>query len=56
MLLKTTVKNKKTIIRGFSRSRSRSGGIAGFTEQRTAFNRAQSTILQFCVQRALKTH
>ena len=44
-------KNKKTIIRRFSRSRSRSGqGIAGFTEQRTAFTRAHS------VQRVLKIH
>ena len=55
MLLTTTAKNK-TLFEGIHVS---SRGIAGFTEQRTNFTRAQSAILQsqdfnLRVQRALK--
>ena len=42
MLLSSTAK-KKTLYAGI---RVYSRGIAGFTEQRTAFSRAQSAILQ----------
>ena len=46
MLLTKTAK-KKTLFRGsFAGIHVSSRGIAGFTDQRTAFTRAQSAILQ----------
>ena len=56
LVLLTTTAKKKTLFAGIHVS---SRGIAGFTEQRTAFTRAQSAILQgqdfnLRVQRALK--
>ena len=57
LVLLTTTAKKKTLFAGIHVS---SRGIAGFTEQRTAFTRAQSAILQgqdfnLRVQHALKT-
>ena len=56
LVLLTTTAKKKTLFAGIHVS---SRGIAGFTEQRTAFTRAQRAILQdqdfnLRVQRALK--
>ena len=56
LVLLTTTAKKKTLFAGIHVS---SRGIAGFTEQRTAFTRAQSAVLQgqdfnLRVQRAQK--